>query len=234
MATMRRRPSTPRGRGALRARRCLSSSLSQVAVGWVRRGRGGRSRCGESRAPARGSRERAAVSRRAASVARPALRPSPCRPRAPLALLRGRPPPQRAGGRTPPARAALPCSAPAGRSSPKEEAWGRRAWGAEGPRPGRVGRLPRPDGGVRSRSASIPRLGKGNPALLCLCTAAFRHGVAPSRGLGRRSFPGRAAPGCPACPGAERARLSPGCGAAPRPCHALPPPTRRPLLSGSK
>lgn len=106
--------------------------------------------------------------------------------------------------------------------------------GAEGPRPGRVGRLPRPDGGVRSRSASIPRLGKGNPALLCLCTAAFRHGVAPSRGLGRRSFPGRAAPGCPACPGAERARLSPGCGAAPRPCHALPPPTRRPLLSGSK
>lgn len=118
---MRRRLSTPRGRGALRARRCLSSSLARslprAAAGRARRGRGGRSRCGESRAPngARGG--RAAVSRRAASTARPALRLSPCRPRAPLVLLPGRPPPQRAGGRTPPARAALLLSAPCGEAS---------------------------------------------------------------------------------------------------------------------
>lgn len=113
----------------------------------------------------------------------------------------------------------------AGRPPPKEEAWGRRAWGAGsgGASAGEgLAAAParRPDGGVRSWSASVPRLGRGSPVLYYLCTAAFRDGGAPSRGLGRGSSPRRAAPGCPACPGAERARRSPGCGAAraaPRP-----------------
>lgn len=118
-------------------------SLSRVAAGRARRGCSGRSRCGENRAPARGSRGRAAVSWWEASVARPALRRSPCRPRVPLAVLPGRSPPQRAGGRTSPARAALPRSAPCGEASTEGGSVGAAGLGSGGASAGEVGRLPR-------------------------------------------------------------------------------------------